>query len=171
MNRSAGPSHSHRPHRRRPLLAARRRTAAVTAGIAGALALSLAGCAADEPELKVSDGYLPRPAMADMAGGFLTVQNSGAEPDKLTSVSSKIADTVEMHRTRGGRMEPVHSLTVPANGELKLSRGGNHLMLHGLRHKPAEGDRVALTLHFQKSDPVKVSVPVKAPNFDPEQGK
>ncbi|MGW8377836.1 copper chaperone PCu(A)C [Streptomyces sp. ODS28] len=157
--------------RRHPLISARRRTATATAAIAGALALGLAGCGSGGPELKVSDGYVPQPAMDSMAGGFLTVKNTGDEADKLTSVSSPLAKQVQMHRTKGGRMEPVKSLTVPANGELKLDRGGNHLMLHDLKRKPVKGDKVSLTLHFEKSDPVKVTVPVEAANFAPGQGK
>jgi len=156
---------------RHPLHTARRRTAAATAAIAGALALGVTGCAGGGPELKVSDGYVPQPAMADMAGGFLTVKNGGDEADKLTSVSSSLASHVEIHRTKGRQMEKVDSLTVPANGELKLGRGGSHLMFHDLKRKPAEGDKVSLTLHFEKSDPVKVTVPVEAANFAPGQGK
>lgn len=160
-----------RPHRPRPLLGARRRTAAATAAIAGALTLGLAGCGSGGPELSVRDGYVPQPAMKEMAGGFLTVKNDGDEADKLTSVSSDMAQHVELHRTKGQQMEKVRSLDVPANGELKLDRGGNHLMLHGLDHKPVKGEKVALTLHFEKSDPVKVKVPVESANFAPGQGK
>ncbi|MEU9110605.1 copper chaperone PCu(A)C, partial [Streptomyces sp. NPDC048483] len=50
---------------------------------------------------------------------------------------------------------------------LRLGRGGNHLMLMGLKNKPAEGDTVTLELHFATSDPITVDVPVKADDYQP----
>ncbi|MEV2252371.1 copper chaperone PCu(A)C [Streptomyces sp. NPDC050147] len=149
--------------------------------LGGALALTaglaLAGCsdasadkASDKPELKVAGAFMPEPAMDTMASGFFTVTNQGGA-DKLTSVTSSIAQKVTLHSTKGNAMKEQKSFDVPANGELDFARGGNHLMFEELKQKPKQGDKVAVTLHFEKSDPIDVEVPVKAATYNPKPGK
>ncbi|GAA3126840.1 copper chaperone PCu(A)C [Streptomyces rectiviolaceus] len=153
--------------------------------VAGAMALTaglaLAGCsdssggkdtakASDKPELKVAGAFMPEPAMDTMASGFFTVTNKGGA-DKLTSVSSSIAEKVTLHSTKNNAMKEQKSFGVPANGELVFARGGNHLMFEELKHKPKQGDKVAVTLHFEKSDPIEIEVPVKAATYNPKPGK
>lgn len=149
-------------------MTARHRTLSAAATVlAGTLVLG--SCAPGEPDLEVRGAYVPQPVMDDMAGGYLTVHNSGGAADELTSVTSDLADDVQIHKTAGNKMERVKSLPVPADGDLELGRGGSHLMLMELGEKPTEGDKVSLTLHFEKSGPVKVSAPVKATNYAPEK--
>ncbi|MFP8942874.1 copper chaperone PCu(A)C [Streptomyces fenghuangensis] len=141
-------------------------------GLALAAALLTAGTAAcggsPGPELSVEGAYVPEPVTADRAGGFLVVRNDGDTADRLVSAASDISDDVQIHETAGGRMRRVDSLTVPANGTLELSRGGNHLMFMDLEHKPAEGEEVSVELRFEKSDPITVEVPVEAVNHVPD---
>lgn len=158
----------------------RRTTGAAALALAGALALG--GCSAGTAEhgaaehgdakhdagLEVSGAYMPEPLMKDMAGGYFVVENHDDDgDDKLTRVTSRIAASVDMHRTEGGQMQQVDSLPVPAGGRLELSRGGNHLMFHDLERKPTEGDTVQVKLHFAHHDPVTVSLPVEATNHTP----
>ncbi|BAU84669.1 copper metallochaperone, bacterial analog of cox17 protein [Streptomyces laurentii] len=159
-----------------------RRTTSLSAfsAIAVAAALTLTGCSSDsgsdapakadagKPQLKVSGAFMPQPVM-DMAGGFLTITNTGDTADKLTSVTSVISDDVSLHETKNQKMQPVKSFDVPANGELKLERGGNHIMFMQLKQKPKQGEKVAIELHFEKSDAIKVDLPVEAPNHNPKQ--
>ncbi|WP_346096174.1 copper chaperone PCu(A)C [Streptomyces olivaceiscleroticus] len=146
-----------------------KRRTAVAAALAATAALTLAGCGGDgAPELKVSGAYMPQPVMKDMAGGFLVIKNTGDTADKLTSVTSDLSDDVTIHRTVGAKMEQVKSLDIPANGELKLSRGGNHLMFMALKKKPENGDKVSVELHFEKAKPIKAEMPVKATNYSPQ---
>ncbi|MFG3379237.1 copper chaperone PCu(A)C [Streptomyces sp. NPDC047999] len=144
-----------------------RRTAAALAA-AVAAPLLLAGCGSSAaPELTVSGAFMPQP-VSDMAAGFLTVENTGGAGDRLTSVTSGISDEVSIHRTEGGRMTQVESFDIPAEGSLDLERGGNHIMFMALKERPEEGDTVSVELHFEKSDPITVDVPVKAATHDPE---
>ncbi|MGO4632395.1 copper chaperone PCu(A)C [Streptomyces sp. 2RAF24] len=148
-----------------------RRTTALTASVALAAALALTGCSSsgdDKPELKVSGAFMPQPVM-DMAGGFLTISNDGDVADKLTSVTSGLSDDVTMHETKNQKMQQVKAFDIPANGELKLERRGNHLMFMELKKQPKQGEKVSIELHFEKSGPVKVDLPVEAPNHDPKQ--
>ncbi|KOT90219.1 copper chaperone [Streptomyces sp. NRRL F-5755] len=135
----------------------------MTAGFA------LAGCGGDSaPKLSVSGAYMPQPVDQNMAGGFLVIKNSGDTADRLTSVTSDVAKSVTIHTTKDNKMEEVKSLDIPAGGELELARGGNHLMFMGLKKKPAEGQRVTVELHFDKSKPLKVEVPVKSGTYTPK---
>jgi copper(I)-binding protein len=160
------------------------RTAVLTGAAAGLLVLSACGSgssgsgsggegkgegADSAPRLTVEGAYLPEPVTSDMAGGFLVVKNDGATADRLTSVESSAFEEAQLHKTVDQQMQRVKSLSVPANGELRLSRGGNHIMFLNPERKPAKGEKVPVTLHFEKSDPVKVSMPVEATNHVPEK--
>ncbi|MFF1377693.1 copper chaperone PCu(A)C [Streptomyces sp. NPDC058308] len=145
-----------------------------------AAALTLAGCndsdsdkasgpaSAKAPELKVSGAYIPEPTMDDMAAGFFTLTNKGGA-DKLTSATSDVAGSITLHSTKGGVMKEQKSFDVPAGGHLDFASGGNHLMLEKLKRKPEKGQQVALTLHFQKSRPITIEVPVKEATYKPAQ--
>ncbi|GGO49327.1 hypothetical protein GCM10012287_26410 [Streptomyces daqingensis] len=179
MSAATGPAPGRRTDRRtgRTL-----RTAALAGAAAGLLVLSACGSggsgsegegkgegADSAPRLTVEGAYLPEPVTSDMAGGFLVVKNDGATADRLTSVESSAFEEAQLHETVDQQMQRVKSLSVPANGELRLSRGGNHIMFLNPERKPAKGEKVPVTLHFEKSDPVKVSMPVKATNHVPEK--
>ncbi|MET9801868.1 copper chaperone PCu(A)C [Streptomyces sp. NPDC006368] len=130
--------------------------------------MALGGCSAGdaEPRLEVSGAFIPQP-VGDMAGGFLTVTNQGDAADTLTSVTSPLSDDVQIHETKNQKMRQVESFDIPANGELKLQRGGNHLMFMGIKRQPKQGDTVEIELHFEKSDPIKVRVPVESRTHNP----
>ncbi|WP_406861943.1 copper chaperone PCu(A)C [Streptomyces sp. HUAS MG47] len=151
-----------------------RRTTALSV-VALAAALALTGCSTsssastdDKPKLEVSGAFMPQPVM-DMAGGFLTVKNTGGAADKLTSVTSPLSDDVQIHETKNQKMQQVESFDIPANGELNLERGGNHIMFMKIKQKPKQGDKVSIQLHFEKSEPITVELPVEAPNHNPQK--
>ncbi|ATW49422.1 copper chaperone PCu(A)C [Streptomyces peucetius] len=147
----------------------RRTPLAVVAAVALGAGLALAGCSADSgPELKVSGAFMPQP-VDDMAAGFLTVENDGDGADRLTSVTSTISDDVTIHETKNQKMQEVKSFDIPAGGELDLERGGNHIMFMALKQQPKQGDTVSIELHFEKSDPIKVELPVRETTHNPQK--
>lgn len=147
------------------------RTLAVALSLTAALAIS--GCSSDDkdtggaggsgakPELTVSGGYMPEPVNDQMAGAFMVIKNGSKTADKLTGVTSTLSDDLQIHETKDQKMQQVSSMDVPANGELKLERGGNHVMFMGLKSTPKVGDKVTVELRFEKSGPVKVELDVK----------
>ncbi|UUS32042.1 MULTISPECIES: copper chaperone PCu(A)C [Streptomyces] len=150
----------------------RRTTTALSAALALVTGLALGGCssagAADgEPRVKVAGAFVPEPVNADMAGGFLTVTNTGDTGDTLTSVTSDLSDDVQMHETKNQKMRQVASFDVPAHGELRLERGGSHLMFMGLKRTPKKGDTVRLRLTFKESGAIDVRVPVESRTHNP----
>ncbi|MCI3274647.1 copper chaperone PCu(A)C [Streptomyces cylindrosporus] len=141
--------------------------------IAGALALTGcggSGSGGSKAELSVSASYMPQPVTGDMAAGYFTIANKGGAKDELTSVTSDAAATVTMHETVGQSMEEVTSLDVPAHGQLVFKSGGNHLMFEKLKRKPRQGEKVTVELHFAKSDPITVEMPVKSATYNPATG-
>ncbi|MFE1509031.1 copper chaperone PCu(A)C [Streptomyces sp. NPDC058726] len=149
--------------------------AASAVAVAGALVLT--GCGGSEgsgsgdgrAKLSVDSAYMPQP-VSDMAAGFLTITNDGGAADRLTSVSSDAAGQVTVHETVDGAMQEVEALEIPAHGSLVLESGGNHLMFEQLRHRPKQGQNVSVQLHFDRSDPVTVEIPVKPATYVPKTG-
>ncbi|WP_335932497.1 copper chaperone PCu(A)C [Streptomyces sp. PTD5-9] len=148
-----------------------RRTILAAALVTG---LTLAGCSSSKsepgktgPDLKVSGAFMPQP-VSDMAAGFLVIENGGAA-DRLTSVTSPLSDDVSIHETKNQAMRMVSSLDVPANGELRLERGGNHIMFMKIKERPKAGGKVSVELHFEKADPIKVDLPVKETTYNPKK--
>ncbi|MEV7727187.1 copper chaperone PCu(A)C [Streptomyces sp. NPDC087917] len=144
------------------------RILAVTLSLTAALAIS--GCSSDadgagsgsaKPKMTVSGGYMPEPVNDKMAGAFMIVKNDSGTADKLTGITSPLSDDLQIHETKDQTMRQVQSLDVPANGELALDRGGNHVMFMGLKNQPKVGDKVTVELRFEKADPVEVELDVK----------
>lgn len=143
------------------------RTLAAVLSLTAALAIS--GCSgssgskddASNPALKVGDAFMPQPVNDKMAGAFMVIKNDSKTADKLTGVTSTLSDDLQIHETKDQKMQQVQSLDVPANGELRLERGGNHIMFMGLKSTPKVGDKVTIELRFEKADPVKVELDVK----------
>ncbi|MFG2778102.1 copper chaperone PCu(A)C [Streptomyces prunicolor] len=133
-------------------------------------ALVLTGCGSDDAkaQLSVGSAYMPQP-VSDMAAGFLDIANKGGAKDELTSVTSDLGP-VSVHETVGQAMEEVTSLDVPAHGQLVFKSGGNHLMFDKLKHTLKQGDSVTVKLHFAKSGPLTVEMPVKSATYNPTTG-
>jgi copper(I)-binding protein len=97
---------------------------------------------------------------ATVAGGYMAIRNAGADADRLVGASSPASARVELHvHLKEGevmRMREVKSLDVPANGAFELKPGGAHLMFIGIRQPLKEGDRVPVTLKFERGGEVKV---------------
>lgn len=142
----------------------------LTAVLGLGLGLGLAGCSSSDgkPELKVDGAFMPQPVNDAMASGFLTVHNSGGEADRLTSVTSAISDEITIHASDDQRMREVRGFDVPADGELNLERGGNHIMFTKLKQQLKQGEKVSVELRFEKSDPLTVELPVKEPTYNPQ---
>ena len=108
-----------------------------------------------------------RPAPLEDGNGaaFLTVLNGLDKAVRLASVSGTAAGAIELHETVNDngvmKMEPhPEGFEVPAGGALELKPGGKHVMLLGLTKPLAVGDSIDLTLNFEGSDPITVTVPV-----------
>ena len=103
----------------------------------------------------------PTPPSAKLGAGYLTVVSSGAA-DRLVGAASPAAARVEMHVTlRDGevmRMREVKAFDLPAKGRLELKPAGAHLMFVDLKRPFKQGDKVPVTLKFEKAGEVKIDL-------------
>jgi len=107
------------------------------------------------------------PPKARTAGGFVTIENTGTEPDRLVGAASPIADLVEIHEMRMDNgtmiMRPAGGgIEIPAGGKATLAPGGTHIMFMGLKSGLVEGDTIPVVLSFALAGDIEVLFPVEA---------
>jgi hypothetical protein len=97
---------------------------------------------------------------AKVAGGYMMIRNSAAAPDRLIGAASPAAARVELHvHMREGevmKMREVKGYDVPAKGAFELKPGGAHLMFMEIKRPFTEGEKVPVTLKFERAGEVKV---------------
>ncbi|GGE38403.1 hypothetical protein GCM10007276_14700 [Agaricicola taiwanensis] len=105
------------------------------------------------------------PAGARVAAGYLTITNTGTEPDRLVGGSFERAGRFEVHEMKvtDGTMtmrELAGGLTIPAGDTVTLAPGGLHIMFQELKNRLSENERVKGTLVFEKAGTVEVEFAV-----------
>lgn len=108
----------------------------------------------------------PTPPGAPAGAGYLTISNTGVQPDRLLSGSSPAVARVEVHEmtlTDGiMRMRPVAGgIPVPAGGSAVLAPGGYHVMLIGPKKPFVAGGTVPVTLRFARAGTIRVVFDVR----------
>ena len=105
------------------------------------------------------------PPGAEVAAGYLEIRNTGREPDRVIGASSPAAERVEMHVTASEKgvmkMREVTSFEAPARKRLVMRPDGTHLMIVGLRKPFVKGQRIPLTLRFERAGDVRVEMEVQ----------
>lgn len=106
------------------------------------------------------------PGGAKIAGGYLTIENKGSAPDLLIGGSGDFAGRVEVHEmAMNNGVMTMRSLdkglAIEPGKTVKLAPGGYHLMLMDLKTPLKQGDKVPLTLEFQKAGKVKLALEVQ----------
>jgi copper(I)-binding protein len=106
------------------------------------------------------------PAGAKVGAGFMTITNTGKEPDTLIGGSIPIAGKVEVHEMsidRGmmkmRRLDP--GLTIKPGETVVLRPGSFHLMFLDVAQGPKRGTPVKGTLMFEKAGRVEVEYGVE----------
>ena len=149
--------------------------------IALAAAVALGGSLAHAHGFKVGELDIGHPysrAMlpgAKVGGGYLKIVNHGTVADRLVSVSSQRAPSVQIHEMSmdGGIMkmrELPDGVEIPANATIELKPGGYHLMFMNVSQPFKEGEMVKATLNFEKAGPVDVEFAVGPAGGDPHAG-
>jgi len=106
------------------------------------------------------------PGGAKIGGGYLTIENKGSAPDRLIGGSADVASKVEVHKmamTNGVmKMRPVEKgLTIEPGKTVKLAPSSYHLMLFDLKGPLKQGDKVPVTLEFEKAGKAQISLDVQ----------
>ena len=140
------------------------------------VALSVFACLIAAPacaeEVKAGDLVITQawsratPGGAKIGGGYLTIENKGSAPDRLIGGSADVASKVQVHEMamKNGvmTMRPLdNGLTIEPGKTVKLAPGGYHLMLFDLKSPLKQGDKLPVTLEFEKAGKVKLSFDVE----------
>ena len=114
----------------------------------------------------ISNAWTRAAGRGMQGGGFLTIRNMAAEPDRLLSANSPAAGRLELHtHIRDGdvmRMRPVDDIPIPPNGEVTLQPGGHHLMLIGLTQAMDVGGSIPVILRFERAGEVTIQLSIQA---------
>lgn len=112
-----------------------------------------------------------RPAVsgAVTGAGYLILTNTGKTADRLTGGTTPVASTLEIHEmsmTDGVmRMRPLaNGLSIAPGQVVELKPGSYHIMLIGLKRPLNLGDKVPVTLRFEKAGSLKLDLVVQAPS-------
>jgi copper(I)-binding protein len=145
----------------------------IAPAIAGAALLwYFAAVPARAEEVKAGDLVITQawaratPGGAKIGGAYLTIENKGSTPDRLIGGSADVASKVEVHEmamTNGVmKMRPVEKgLTIEPGKTVKLAPSSYHLMLFDLKGPLKTGDKLPITLEFEKAGKVQLSFDVK----------
>jgi periplasmic copper chaperone A len=137
-----------------------------------ALLAALFAAPARAEEIKAGDLVITQawsratPGGAKIGGGYLTIENKGTAPDRLIGGSADVAGKVEVHEMAMNNgvmtMRPLDKgLSIEPGKTVKLAPGGYHLMLFDLKSPLKQGDKLPVTLEFEKAGKVKVSLDVE----------
>jgi copper(I)-binding protein len=137
-----------------------------------AVAATLFSATARAEDVKAGDLVISQawsratPSGAKIAGGYLTIENKGASADRLVRGGGDIAGRVELHEMAMDngvmKMRPLDKgLAIEPGKTVKFAPGGYHLMLMDLKQPLKQGDKVPVTLEFEKAGKVSVSLDVQ----------
>lgn len=101
------------------------------------------------------------PGGAKVAGGYMTIVNAGAQPDRLIGGVFPLAGRFEVHEmaVANGVMtmrELGKGLEIPAGGRVELKPGGFHVMLMDLKEAVKPGAPIKGTLTFERAGTVEI---------------
>jgi len=130
------------------------------------LALGLSMAARADGSIQITDVFARAAPAGGVGGLYLTIVNNGSA-DRLTGVVAAVAGKAELHENIDDKgvmkMRPLAALDIPAGATIKLSPGGYHVMLVGLKQAVIVGGHIPVTLTFEKAGIFKVEANVVKP--------
>ena len=106
------------------------------------------------------------PNGAKIGAGYLTIENKGKTADKLIGVTGDVSPKIEVHEMSMNngvmKMRPVDGgVAIEPGKTVKLAPSGYHLMIMDLKSPLKQGDKLPLTLQFEKAGKVAVTLDVQ----------
>ena len=131
-----------------------------------AVAFSAIPAWATAADLLIADALArPTPPGAAVGVVYFSITNRGSQDDQLLSLSTAVANSVEMHQTQTVKgvmqMRQVTQISCPAGATVKAQAGGLHIMLLGLKHPLVDGEQFELLLRFRDAGAMRVPVAVR----------
>jgi periplasmic copper chaperone A len=132
----------------------------------------MVGTTADTQEFRAGSVVIEQPwiratpAGAKVAGGYMTIVNSGSEPDRLIGGSLPRSGRFQIHDMKmdGGQMtmREIGGLEIKPGEKLELRPGGYHIMFSDLNGPLNQGETVKGQLRFEKAGTVEIQYKVEA---------
>jgi len=132
-----------------------------------ALALSRHAVTAESAEYRagsikiVAPWTRATPESSKVGGGFMTLTNTGSEPDRLIGGSTEVSESLEIHEIQivngVAMMRQVNpGITLKAGASVVLKPFAHHLMLMDLKQPLKAGQTIKGTLVFEKAGTVEI---------------
>ena len=102
---------------------------------------------------------------AKVSAVYLEIDNRGEEADRLVGAAVARAGHTMIHRSvvEDGimKMRHVDAIDIPSGASVRLEPGGLHLMLMEVSSPLEPGERISVTLAFERTGQLVLSVPVR----------
>ena len=139
---------------------------AISAGAAGANDYKVGALEIDNPWSRAV------PRGATVAAGYMTIKNTGSEPDRLVGGSTPVAGKFEVHEMSMDKgvmkMRPVpDGLEIKPGETVELKPSSFHIMMTGLKQTIQKGKPFKASLTFEKAGPLDVEFTVEGVGATP----
>ncbi len=116
------------------------------------------------------------PKGATVAGGYMTITNTGTTPDRLVGGTTDAAQKFEIHEmSMEGSVMKMRALPngveIPPGATVELKPGSYHVMMTGVSKPFVKGDHVKAALTFEKAGTVDVEFTVEGAGANPTEHK
>jgi hypothetical protein len=117
-------------------------------------------------DIVASDAWVrAMPPSQTNTAAYMVIKNKGPNEVILTSVSSDISESAEIHQMSDMKgmmnMSMVSKLSIPGNGEVVLKPGAYHIMLVNLKKPIKSGEIVQIRLFFKGGTSLNVKAEVR----------
>lgn len=128
--------------------------------------LFLSALSAQNADVVARDAWARMPLKSKMDTAlYMMVENHTSQPRTIVSVSTDDAAAAEMHQMTMTKMimvmTPVSHISIPARGKTSFDPNSFHIMLFGLKTRPAIGDKLHVTLKLDDGTAVPVEAIVR----------
>ncbi len=145
-----------------------------TLTLAAALAaFSLPAFAGDMGKIMIDDAYARASGPTARAGAaFMTIMNMSDTDDRLIAASTTASERTELHthlEDANGVMRMIEvedGFAIPAGGMHMLKRGGDHVMMMGLKQPFEHGETITVTFTFENAGDMTVEIPIDLERMD-----
>ncbi|WP_444492213.1 copper chaperone PCu(A)C [Vibrio sp. YIC-376] len=108
------------------------------------------------------------PPNATVIAGFFQLKNLSTRDDFLISVTTPIAERVEIHKHEMSdgimKMKKIDNVRVSTMKSVMFEPGGYHLMIFNPEQSFKQGERFPMTLEFKYAGKVEIELAVEANN-------
>jgi len=131
------------------------------------IALGCLSCGPSEPEIKIGETWgRISPKSAANAAFYMEIQNYGNAADRLIGAESSGCGKTQIHETRideqgVASMQHIEEIDIPASSTIMFEIGGLHVMCLDKQREFVAGNRIPVTLVFQKSGEIIIEAEIR----------